>query len=898
MTSTRLVLLAAVVPWLAANRIDAQSPAPRASADQSAIELSRLVSGLTTTARVLVVGMHPDDESSPLITWLTRARHIETAYLSITRGEAGANLGGGESGNSLGAIRTEELLAERRVDGAAQYFTRAYDFGGARTADDVLKRWNRDSIVGDIVAVIRSFRPQVIVVATTDSVRDRDGQQQALGPFMVHAFLSSNLASRFPVRPFGAPWPVWRLYEYGHGFRVNLSGFDRATGKTFAELAIEARARHRSQGLGDLFVPTAPVVELHRMAVRAGDSEANDASLFSEVDTSFARLVREAPETATEALAAIPAYADSARRALDLVDPAAAVPFLAQVVRLASSVRAKLPWCRHPSPTAAPPVLSTGTCDERSLDVEASIDQVSQRASDALLAAAGVSLQATADRDLVAGDDSLTVAITISNHGSLPATLLDLAGSMSGRIEPIVVAADSSVHVEAKAGGLADPHPWWIGPRGGKARGGDRFGAMPAAVDGLLRRELIPEPISLLAVAIPENIRRTSDATATLTVAGATVTTSLGPIVHRYADASVGLQNRAVAGVPNVTLQFARGLEWIPRGKPLTRSLRVAVKSHSDREQNFALRIVTPSGMPKGVRVDSLPKSLRLAPREARELFVQLRGIMKDTSRLAVVLIGIPPGSEDVNNSYQTGLQVIQRDYLPPIRLLPVSGEWIQPIDISVPPNLSVLYIPGGIDDMASALRQVGVWAQEVESADQLLSVDLSKVTTIAVGARAFDVHPELLGQAGRLVEFVRKGGTLVVLRGGEPTVMSSLFPYPLALASPVPEQVVQADGPVAVLDASARVLSWPNKIVAADWEQWVGERAQLMPSKVDPRYASPVEIHDTGERENRSAILSARVGKGTIVYTTLTLEQQIAGGVPGGLRLFVNLLSAGLARR
>ena len=295
MTFTRLALLAAVAPWLAAQRIGAQSPAPRASADQSALELSRLVHGLTTTARVLVVGMHPDDEDTQLITWLSRARNVETAYLSITRGEAGVNFGGSESGNSLGAIRTEEVLAARRIDGAEQYFTRAYDFGSARNESDVLKRWNRDSIVGDIVAVIRSFRPQVIVAMLPDSAVAGDGQHQALELFVAQAYLASTNTGRFPVEPFGIPWLVSRIYRPGRGFTIETSGYDRVSGKTYAELAMESRAQHRSQGLRDLAQPRPTRIELRRLALKAGDSTAGDHSLFSGLDTSFVRLGREAP---------------------------------------------------------------------------------------------------------------------------------------------------------------------------------------------------------------------------------------------------------------------------------------------------------------------------------------------------------------------------------------------------------------------------------------------------------------------------------------------------------------------------------------------------------------------------------------------------------------------------
>jgi hypothetical protein len=247
------------------------------------------------------------------------------------------------------------------------------------------------------------------------------------------------------------------------------------------------------------------------------------------------------------------------------------------------------------------------------------------------------------------------------------------------------------------------------------------------------------------------------------------------------------------------------------------------------------------------------------------------------------------------NQAYQTGFQVIQRDYLPPIRLFPSSGEWIQPVDIVVPPNLTTLYVPGAHDDIASALAQVGARTTELSTADQLLAVDLSKVTTIAIGPRAFEVKPEFFGQTGRLLEFVRAGGTLVILHSDSATVSSPLFPYPVALEGPFGERAAQPDAPVKVLDASARVLTWPNRIGSGDWSEWVAERAEGMPSVADPHYGRVLETHDPGQRENRNAILVARVGKGLVIYTALTLDQQVAGGIPGGLRLLVNLLSAGL---
>jgi hypothetical protein len=686
--------------------------------------------------------------------------------------------------------------------------------------------------------------------------------------------------------------------------RIETAGYDRALGKTIAELATESRAQHRSQGLLGLTDPRSTVVEFRRMGSRVGDSAFVDQSLFAGVDTTFARLAIGLPPEVAPGIGAIAAWSDSARRALDVVNPSAAVRALARVAVLAERLRTGAAWCQHSAAEADPPAVKTTRCDARALDLDAAVDLIRERSSAALLAAARVSFEVTTDRELLATSDSADVAVTMFNRGTETAKLeaLTVWGSHLTSMEAISVQPDSSVRIVRRVGRLATAQPWWSGPHGGAERGGDRYKDVPSSVDGLSRNGMIAAPFVIPSVAVPEDIRRTSDAGVTLTVAGARLAVDLGPVVYRHADAASGLQNRPLGGIPDVTFQFARGLEWVPRNKPLSRSMRIAVKSHSDSTQSVALTVLSPYGLPKGVRVDSLPSTLYLAAHEERELLMQLRGRPVETDRLPLGIEGRPIAQTVAQNTrtlmtqYQSGLQVVQRDYLPPIRLMPASGEWIQPVDIAAPSNLTVLYVPGTTDDVASALRQVGIWVTETATADQLLSVDLSKVTTLAIGAQAFDLHPELLGQTKRFVEFMRNGGTLVVLRGGPATTSSAIFPYPVSLAQPASERVLRPDAPVRSLDATARLLTWPNRIGAADWVEWSGGRAQTMPTTADPCYARLLELHDPGEPENRNSILMAHVGKGTLVYTTLTLDRQITAGVPGGLRLFVNLLSAGLS--
>lgn len=896
-------LLSSIV-WLSvtAGGAAAQLPARPLSADHSFAELSRTVEGLTVTARVLVIGMRPEDEDAQLMTWLSRGHHVETAYLSITRGEAGHAFGGNEAGATLGAIRTEEALAARRIDGAKQFYTRAFDFGFARDTDNVLKHWERDSIVGDMVAVIRSFRPHVIVAVLSDSIAALDGQHHAFAQFLTWALLASS-AVRYAPERFGTPWSTPKVYRYGIGLRVETAGYDRVLGKTYGDLALQVRAQQRSQGLLGLTVEQPTLVELERVGPRIGANLGPDQSFFGGVDTSFARLSDKAPPALASSMSLITVYTDSARRALDIRRPSVALPYLAQIARLATSVRGASPWCQHPSANAQPPAVWTGPCDPKSLDLDASIDLVHERAVSALLVAAGVSIEATADRELVATGDTADVTVSVTNHGIAPITLEDVAisGSLSSASEPNVVVSDSTIRVRRRVSGLADSHPWWVGPRGGKVRGGDRFAAVSSSIDGVSRTEAIPASLRVLGVAVPENIRRSSDATVTLTVAGVSVTTSVGPIIYRHADAQVGLQNRPVAGVPTVTLQFARGLDWIPRNKPIVRALPITIRSHSDHEQQIALGVLAPNGIPKGLRIDSLPRSMRLGPHEEREIFLELRGRLESTQRDP---LGVQAAQKDAardstavspDQLYQTGFQTVQRDYLPPIRLFGSSGEWLQPIDINVPAGLTTLYISGARDEIASSLAEVGVYVREITSTDQLASVEYARVTTVAIGAGVLDAKPEVLRETGRLLDFVRKGGTLVVLRTANGNALSQLLPYPVSLARSIGERAMNSDAPLRALDAKAGILNWPNKTGEPDWADWVGERAEWMPSTVDPRFATVVEVHDPGQPENRNAILVARIGKGTIIYSALTLDQQIAGGVPGSLRLLVNMLSVGL---
>jgi LmbE family N-acetylglucosaminyl deacetylase len=884
-------LVAAAAPYAFAQ----PSSVARPSTSPRGIEqIRRSLDGLTTTARVLIVGMHPDDDLPQLGTWLSLGKHVETAYLFVTRGESGEDFNGPESGPSLGVVRVGEALNARRIDRAHQYFTRAYDFGPARTVDDVfLKRvdttvtgvWERDSVVADVVTIVRAFRPQVIVAVNGDSTGPSVGQHQALTFLMTDAFGAATDTARFPVKRFGAPWPVAKLYRVGAGLRIDTGGLDPISGRTYASLGADVRSQQRSQGPAVMLRPVSDTVSLQMIASRVNRDQP-DSSLFDAVDTSFARLTVGATPGVDSTARRIVRVADSLRSATGLMDARGAVRPLAEIAQLASALRRDVASCAHISMSAAISVVAPlrgFVCDAAELDRDAAADLIRERANDALLAAAGIELSATADRELLARLDTATVTVTIRNHGTTPVTVGALsvhrAIQDSATFARYFVAPGATVTVKRRVEGIPSADPWWIGNREG-----ERYPPMLWSRDGL-NRAGAPESALAPAVAVPEDLRRATDVSFLLEVADAPIITSIGPVLYRHADPFAGVQSRQLAGVPEVTLRFARNLEWIPTKKPLDRVMRVKVESYSDHSLVLGLG----KAAEKGIIVDAIPKEVRLAPHEHRELLLPIRGRIDKQARQQFLFWAL---TEQVR-TYQMGYQPVERDYLEPARIPRATGAFLQGVDITVPAGLTVFYVPEGVDDIRSTLTQIGVTAREI-APEVLLTAELSQVSTIVLAHHAVERFPEIAAQANRLLDFVRKGGTLVVQRGGDTTLASGLLPFPVSFSRPA-QSVQRPDAPVRPVAPRSRLLSWPNRIVASDWETWPLGRADAVPTTADPRYQRVIEVHDPGQPENRNAILVAKVGKGTIVYTSLKFDQQIAGGSTGALRLFVNLLSAGL---
>jgi LmbE family N-acetylglucosaminyl deacetylase len=278
--------------------------------------------------RVLWIAAHPDDEDTQLIAWLARGRRVETAYLSLTRGDGGQNLIGNELGEALGVIRTEELLAARRIDGAHQYFARGYDFGFSKTADETRKHWPQDSLLNDVMTVVRAFKPHIVITTFSGTPRDGHGQHQISAIVARQAYDMAADTARFPVKTFGAPWTPLKFYRLARfspldrTLAINVGEYDPYLGLSYQEIAADSRSQHKSQGEGTLRRKGVVVDFLSREDSRVPAPPANEEkSIFAGLDTTKF-LVQDGRVTPPDLPSPITLEAIADRQALPLGDHA------------------------------------------------------------------------------------------------------------------------------------------------------------------------------------------------------------------------------------------------------------------------------------------------------------------------------------------------------------------------------------------------------------------------------------------------------------------------------------------------------------------------------------------------------------------------------------------------
>lgn len=848
--------------------------------------------------RILLIGTRPEDEDNALIAWLSLGRHFDVGVLSLTRGEDTPNLAGPEHEAPLAVVRTAELLAIRQRDGARQYFTRAYDFGATRVDSVVAREWPRDSLLRDVVSVIRAFRPHAII-ALTSAADTIDATRRLSAQLAAAAFALADDTLRMPAILTGrlSAWRVGRLYSLQRDgdapgaltITVNVGEFDPGAGRSFAELGATFRQLQRT--LGAQAAPTVgPLVRTLRVdSTRVGDAP----SLLAGVDTTWAHFTPGMPDealaqldtlqreiSAMRALARTHASdgADTGRRATSV----ALAESLARVAARTTEVRVALS-CRDES--------GVPFCEGTAGDLAMALGTVRERATRAMLAAAGVVIDGTVARALVAAGDSVAVTVAIYNGGTAPISLRRVAAfngntlSVLARDASIPILPDSTTHLTGWVRIAAPSHHWW-------------------QVDGLVsesslhvrraraRGAVVPQLIS------GEERIRTSGVEATIVLGGVEIPVIAAPLVYRDRVMLRGDVTYPLSGVPPVSILLDRMSEFVRANTPIDRLFRVFIRSARSTPDTLAVRL----RLPAGLTADSLTRTVALPPFGSRSVFFRLRGTLRPgTDTIAAAALSLvrrarelSPGVITMDPVGEVRLGSITREYphIPRQQFVRFANDRIESVDVRVPSRLKVAYVRGA-EDVRLTLAQLNVTPQLLEPA--LLSVvDLSAFTSILVGNGALP-SDAMQAAVPALQRFVNNGGTLVILAGGREVGESALLPFPITFDSTA-RRVRDVTRPVQLTALRSRLFTWPNAITARDFERWEGERARNVPRAFDARYEALLSMRDAGDEVVTGALLTARVGRGRVIFTALSLDQQLEAAVPGAARLLVNLLSAGLS--
>jgi LmbE family N-acetylglucosaminyl deacetylase len=858
--------------------------------------------------RVLMIGAHPDDEDTELLTVLVRGMGAEAAYLSLNRGEGGQNLIGPELGEALGLLRTEELLAARRLDGARQYFTRAYDFGFSKTIDETWQHWPRDTILKDVVRIVRRFRPQIIVSIFSGTPRDGHGQHQAAGWSAQEAFRVAGDSSRFPElfsEEGLLPWAALKLYRSARfdstATTLTLNGgvLDPAVGKSYHQIAMAGRSLHRSQDMGQLQRMGPSAVRLTLVEDRTA---AGGTALFAGVDTSLAAMpLGERRRAGSAEVVRLPAGSAELTRYAARVDTLlAGRGNTAQQRSLLARAAADLDRAVGTPPQAS--AGARGVYYTRGIELE---DQLGH-----LNAAAwhlgGSLFDVLADDDRVVVGQPLRWTLSTWNTSDRP-RIADMRAAQCVPLEdchsldepssPQTIAPGQVGSISLDYSVLEQPlsNPYFLM----LPRKGDLYQWPEEQQGGVTGRLPYGEPFeSPTFVGSVEVNAGEGD--------------SLGAVrsqeaAFQFNDQARGEVRRPLFVVPRVDVKLEPSTELWPTNSLASHRFTVTLQHGARDSTTGTVSLQLPRGWPA-----IPPQRFRFGGEDERETF---DFEVKPPARLQSGRAEIKAVARDQGGTlYDVGVYTVDYPHVRPRAYTRRAAATLQIAPLVLPRVARVGYIRGAADRVPEALSDVGL-PLTLLTPQMLERGNLDRFSAIIVGPRAYETDSALVENNRRLLDYVRRGGLVIVQYQQHRFFNGNFAPYPLKVGGPplrpppgtgtergsAParpgtmvshDRVVDERAPMRVLLPNSPVFLRPNRLSAADWDGWVQERGLYFARSWDRHYRPLLETHDPGEAPLAGGLLVATVGKGTYVYTGLSFFRQLPAGVPGAFRLFANLLA------
>ena len=866
--------------------------------DQSMAGLRLEILRLGTTARLMQVVAHPDDEDGGVLTLEARGHGVSTLLMTLNRGEGGQNKIGSNLSDVLGVLRAEELLASDQYYGIQERFSRVADFGFSKNPDESFAKWGgHDVALGDMVRVIRTFRPDVLVGRFSGTDRDGHGHHQASSILAKEAFRAAADPKRFPeqIAQGLRPWQAKKFYignvcDWGSttcldpkwSLRLNTGERDAGLGMSYVQFAMQGLRHQMSQGAANWTVEPGDRYSFYKMvdSVLPGGSEneKHEKDFFDGIDTS---LVALAPADSTELrtpLREIASEIAQASAAVSRGDEASAAQFLIRIVSGLNQVRGKLSemkWRGDGGYNFSIRLAEKQQQAERALNLALGVTLAADVSSDGKLDSHPLK-EAEALTTVSPGQEFL-VAVTLHNGSKEPLVIdhikLDVpAGwnTISGKTKPETVKAGEDLHADFRLTvpkGAAFTRPYW-----------HRDNPDVEAVNHIDNEKYatLPFPPPALRARVEYSV---SGAGAAKTRNGINAV-----VVTPYLDEAGKQQTRPLAIVPAFSVELEPGTQVISTHNGSTTTVAVGVSSNRTHEAHGVLRL-------------ELPEGWRSEPAQFFADFKK-RGEKQDF-QFKVIPAALQEGRATVRavvdsdgEKFSEGYTLVTREDLGSFYYYQPARQRVSIVDVKAPHDLKVGYIMGAGDDIPTVLKQVGMDVTMIP-AESLATEDFLKYGTIVVGIRAYDTQKEVVANNKRLLDFVSAGGTLVVqYNTGTGDFNSGKFtPYSAELSR---ARVSVEEAPVDILAPDDSVFHYPNKITAHDFDGWVQERGLYFMDKWDDHFAPLLSCHDPGEDPKKGGLLRAQYGKGVYIYAAYAFFRQLPAGVPGAVRLYVNLLSAG----
>ena len=817
----------AQVTQIAERPLASANPVPAAQIRE---EMRRFVE----TGRVLYVAAHPDDENTQLITFLARGRGYKTAYLSLTRGDGGQNVLGSEFGSALGLIRTQELLAARRIDGAQQFFTRALDFGYSKSAAETLRIWDHQQVLGDVVRVIRAFRPDVIITRFSPVRGGTHGHHTASAMLAVEAFKLAGDAKAFPEQlQYVEVWQPKRILQNSRGeggLQMDISGDDAVLGESFASIAGRSRAMHKSQGFdGYQSGQTRPE------SFQLLDGEAAAKDIFDGVDTSWNRFEggAEVRQRAAQVLADF-----------KLDDPSASLPALLEL-RSRIDVTIRRPLKMH------------GPIDVVLHEKHGDLARIIQHC-------AGLSVETTVAQAEAVPGEALRLRHTAIVRSKVPVRWLSVFRPIStgarGQNADAPISLQQGQPAVRESSPILPAHsllsqPYWLREEG----------------SGGMSRVDNPTLIGLPENPPPFPVAHWFE-----------INGKRLPLWEEPVQVLAGpeARTRRLEVIPPVSLRLSTPVRLFAPGS--TRKVEVQVlAARANASGSLALDV------PAGWKIQPARQAFQLA---AAGSSVTLSFNVSAPAQAGAANITARAFVKDAEVSTQR--VEINYPHIPPLLLQPPAQLKAVALDLQIR-GRNVGYIAGAGDSVAEALEQMGYEVTLLNSAD-LTPEKLRTLDAVVIGVRAFNVRDDLAERMPALFAYVENGGN-VIAQYNRPDKLKvaadKIAPFALTLSG---QRVTNENAPVTLLAPDHPALNVPNKISAADFEGWVQERGVYFPSTWGPEFMPLLAANDAGEEPLQGGLLVARHGRGYFVYTGLAMFRQLPAGVPGAYRLFANLVSLG----